>query len=525
MLAPGPGGHAVAGIGRLEHRIDQLQDRRRRAEREVQRLLAPRLPAGLGAGAKALPQALVGRDVRPLHAHDRLLLVADHEQRAARRARAAADEELGRERLDDRPLRRARVLALVDQQMIDLLVELVLHPGHRIRRLEEVAGALDQIVVVQRCKPRLALRIALEHGRPDPQQGCRALRHARRLGLLRPRREALLLGHQRVDRRGRRRLPGDDVALRLRRPVAGAQEHGLVVPKALDATALVCRQPGRDQGAALAIPVAAALQRAAGGEQGAPVDRGVGAGRRANRLRRGARRQVERPVERCDHGLRIAEVGAGAQALLAQLGEPACQRALAQQHGERREVRLDLCLPARQDLLLRLAHQVGRGARLDHVEMRRHARFQRKAPQQRLAKAVDRHDRQAGRQVEHARQQDSRVGELAGRRRASQEMAQVVGKRRIRQGRETAEIGLHARHHLGGRGLGEGEAEDLLRLAAGQQQAQHPIGEHAGLAGAGRSGDPDRACRVGRAALLVRRGVAAGLRRGHQLDHSPRRER
>ena len=38
-------------------------------------------------------------------------------------------EEVGGQRLDDRPLLGAGVLALVDQQMIDLLVELVVDPG------------------------------------------------------------------------------------------------------------------------------------------------------------------------------------------------------------------------------------------------------------------------------------------------------------------------------------------------------------------------------------------------------------
>ena len=61
--------------------------------------------------------------------------------------------------------------------------------------------------------------------------------------------------------------------------------------------------------------------------------------------------------------------------------------------------------------------------------------------------------------------------------------------------------------HLRRRRLGEGEAEDALRRRAGQQQAQHAVGQHLGLARAGRGGDPGRRRRVGGAALR-RRGAA-----------------
>ena len=54
---------------------------------------------------------------------------------------------------------------------------------------------------------------------------------------------------------------------------------------------------------------------------------------------------------------------------------------------------------------------------------------------------------------------------------------------------------LDAAGHLGGGRLGEGEADDAFRVGAAEQQPEHPIGQHAGLAGAGIGGDPDRAAR------------------------------
>ena len=50
-------------------------------------------------------------------------------ERASDAARAGAGGELGHQPLDDVPLLRARVLRLVDQQVIDAEIELVVHPG------------------------------------------------------------------------------------------------------------------------------------------------------------------------------------------------------------------------------------------------------------------------------------------------------------------------------------------------------------------------------------------------------------
>ena len=84
----------------------------------------------------------VGEHVRrrALEAVDRLLLVADREQRARHLARAGAGEELLRQRADHLPLHRAGILRLVDQDVVEAAVELVEHPLDRRRGAEQARG-------------------------------------------------------------------------------------------------------------------------------------------------------------------------------------------------------------------------------------------------------------------------------------------------------------------------------------------------------------------------------------------------
>ena len=75
-----------------------------------------------GVGMPALelaPHRVEHRRRRALEREDRLLFVADREERAPPRARALAGEEILRELAQDVPLRARSVLRLVDQDMID----------------------------------------------------------------------------------------------------------------------------------------------------------------------------------------------------------------------------------------------------------------------------------------------------------------------------------------------------------------------------------------------------------------------
>ena len=112
---------------------------------------------------------------RTLEAVDRLLLVADGEQRAHLLARAAAGEELLGQRADHVPLHRARVLRLVDQDVVEAAVELVEHPLHRLGGGEKAGGLADQVLEVERGAARLGGRVAVEHVAAEPQQRHRRL--------------------------------------------------------------------------------------------------------------------------------------------------------------------------------------------------------------------------------------------------------------------------------------------------------------------------------------------------------------
>ena len=90
----------------------------------------------------------------------------------------------------------------------------------------------------------------------------------------------------------------------------------------------------------------------------------------------------------------------------------------------------------------------------------------------------------------------------------------------VRQRRPLAERAEDAARHLGGRDLGEGQAEDRRRIGAGEEQADHALRQHMRLAGAGIGDHPGGSGRVGR--------LAAGCRacgRNRADAHRARRPR
>ena len=82
--------------------------------------------------------------------------------------------------------------------------------------------------------------------------------------------------------------------------------------------------------------------------------------------------------------------------------------------------------------------------------------------------------------------------------------ADHVVERRIVERGPCGERVEHALGHIGGGGLGEGDAEDFLRLDALEQEIDHALRQHMGLARAGIGGDPRRYFRIGHRALQLR---------------------
>ena len=141
-----------------------------------------------------------------------------------------------------------------------------------------------------------------------------------------------------------------------------------------------------------------------------------------------------------------------------------------------------------------------------HGEARRDVRLQAITAQNALAEAMNGHDGKAARRVDDGREQAAGQRDLARFGRARQRLGEQRAEVRIARRGPLAELGEHARFHLGGGVLGERQAQDRARLGAREQEPQDTLHQHVGLAGAGVRADPGRDGRIGGAALLLLSG-------------------
>ncbi len=147
---------------------------------------------------------------------------------------------------------------------------------------------------------------------------------------------------------------------------------------------------------------------------------------------------------------------------------------------------------AGENVVARLGHQLGGPALVEHPEMRRQPRLERESAQKRLAEGVNGVDLEPARRIQHAGEESTRLGEAIGVRPGAAQRLQLRREPVVVLDRPLAQaVGKPDRHLLGG-GLGEGETQEPLRRRAGKQQIEHAIDQHLGLAGTGRSRDPDR---------------------------------
>ena len=191
-------------------------------------------------------------------------------------------------------------------------------------------------------------------------------------------------------------------------------------------------------------------------------------------------------------------------------------------------------------VVLRLAQDVAAGAVeklglrdiVEHFETSRHIGLEREEMQQSLAEGVDRLDLEAARRFDRVSEEASREGQFGRRTRRRADFRDGLGERRVVELGPARQCREDAGRHIGGRRLGEGEAEDLRRRHAGKQVAQNPLGEHMRLARAGIGGNPDRDIGI-RGAALPRADMCRNLApRAHAappgstpLDHSLTRAR
>src|SRR5262245_64086278 len=121
------GGEAGKRLRPPEHLIDRTEHVWAGAERMAEAQVAKVVFDGPGQRIERPVHDLEFARGRALEREDRLLLVADGENRALDEARAGAGEKFGRKPPDDVPLLWAGVLRFVDQHMVDASTALVMH--------------------------------------------------------------------------------------------------------------------------------------------------------------------------------------------------------------------------------------------------------------------------------------------------------------------------------------------------------------------------------------------------------------
>ena len=166
----------------------------------------------------------------------------------------------------------------------------------------------------------------------------------------------------------------------------------------------------------------------------------------------------------------------------------------------------------REGLMARQREKFGALEVFGRAKFGRHIRLERKEMQHALAESVDRLDLQSARRFDGGGEQFScdiqvlwRLG--AGRTNFRAQAFVVVES-------PSSEHAEHARRHVGGRRLGEGQTDQPRRRDAGQQQPHDALREHMRLAGARMRRHPRRDLRIGRALLIVLRS------RGDRISHS-----
>ena len=453
---------------------------------------------------------------------DRLLLVADHEDRAiAFGLRALARGELLRQPLDHRPLRRARVLRLVDEDVVDAAIEPEQHPLRHRRIGQQLARLADQVVEIEHAAQELAPLIGGHEGAGEGVEiaglGKGVQRQARAAALLDPghqvfepldqRRVALaqLLGRELADLGPeRRRGGGAEQQQAFQQVQQGGPGGGLEIDGVepvggllVGDRALAQQQQQRVEGLEIVrfeTDLVKPLQRQPGGQVEIPREGGV------------VRLGQERLAPRRDLAQQFVEIAL---------------RGLQRQRVDEGP------LGALRHRVDHLGAQKLRGAVLHLGELRADPGFERKPPEQTRAEGVDRLDPQAPRRLDGAGEQ--RAGRAQRDRMRRAELLQRAAQAGILHHRPFAQAPEQAVLHLGGGGLGVGQAQDVLRIGAVEQQPRHPVGQHPGLAGARIGRKPGGIGRVGGADLPLGRVVAdhptSSPSAACEKSHSPKRDR
>ena len=303
-VADGRGGlerDAVAGGLEREDGVHRVQHGGGGAEGDFQVDLVPAAFRQLDSGLEMAAHAGELGGVGPLEAVDRLLLVADREQRADSVGAGGVGEELLGECRDHLPLLRVGVLRLVDQDMVEAAVQLEQHPGGDAVLGQQVLCGQDQVVIVQPGAVGLELGVGLDQRFGQDEQGGGGVGDSRRLDPVEDLAQALGLGHQGLEG-GREGCGGLLRQQGLAGDALGGEEVFDEFVEALD-PGFGGVQPRLDADAAFLIGVAAGRQGAAGVAEGGHVEHVVVAGLFEDRGFVGAGRHFQEVEDGGDGGV------------------------------------------------------------------------------------------------------------------------------------------------------------------------------------------------------------------------------
>ncbi len=478
--------NAAKDILLAKHLIDRMQDRRSRPER-----IGKGYRIELQSGALELPLQCPAAQVElawrgALKRKDRLLLVPDREHRSHHAvARAGARGEFGNDVRDDVPLPRAGVLRFVDQHMIDAAVELVVNPA-RGDAVEHFQRLVDQIVIVEQAallllaavvgrrrgsdiKKRLGAvaghqgAAAFDQGKNSP--GFRFdqlaygrivvrefLRHHRFAGRAIGFREEyaeILVDLRSAGEHQRTAQPRGLVLIGL---VSGFQNQGDVLPSR-------SRQVGSVDDVTFDI-----------------LDPIVGIYAKRRRNLRGGGMRAAGGICPC-HKVIAAEAGLAHDVLEGDVGGARHRR---HQRAARRAIGIARRLEENPEI--GALHHLVLVAVVEHGKPRRHIGLERELLQQPRAQRVDGLHLQPARRLQRAGKQFARRFAQA---RAGIGNAGITDRRIQRvviERHPMAQRGEHPFRHVGGGSFCKRDAEDLFRRHVGEQQPDHPLHQHMGLA-------------------------------------------
>ena len=136
----------------------------------------------------------------------------------------------------------ARILSLIDQNVIDALIELVMDPGGSIlaKKRERL---VDQVVIVEESAAILGRLVVRDHGVRDRDQRARAVTAHGSFAPLQERQEARLLGMQSIGKLGLGPLKRSGDQLPARIEIAGEKQFEIAVYAFGAGSMQRCKQP------------------------------------------------------------------------------------------------------------------------------------------------------------------------------------------------------------------------------------------------------------------------------------------